>query len=60
MMLAKPQSWYGQGVGWAEEWREPLRLQLPGLDQAWGWYEEGFKQNGMVSRLDAAKSVVRK
>lgn len=31
--------------------------QLPGLDQAWGWCEEGFKQNSVVSRLDAAKSV---
>lgn len=36
-MLAKPQSWYGQRVGWAEEWSEPLRLQLPSL----GWTKPG-------------------
>lgn len=37
-MLAKPQSWYGQGVGCAEEWREPLRLQLP---SSLGWTKPG-------------------
>lgn len=62
MMLAKPQlvwpgGWVGRGVERAPEASAP---QLPGLDQAWGWCEEGFKQKGMVSRLDAAKSVVRK
>lgn len=78
-MLAKPQGWYGQAVGWGgKEWREPLRPQLPGIVQppaapqplqrdaleveqpGAGQSLEGFKQQGVVSRLDAAKSVVRK
>lgn len=55
--LVWPGGWVGRGVERAPEASAP---QLPGLDQAWGWCEEGFKQKGMVSRLDAAKSVVRK